>query len=94
MEHRHYREHRVARTHAHHIGLQLPHRMEVTAAMGVGDALRRAGGARSEAEPRGAVLVELAPGDIGRGACEHGFERADGDAAIGLARITFRRVEQ
>src|SRR3546814_4357654 len=47
VEHRHHREDRIAGRRAEHIGLKLAHRMEIAAAVRIGDALWRAG-ARSE----------------------------------------------
>src|SRR3546814_14423329 len=59
VEHRHHREDRIAGRRAEHIGLKLAHRMEIAAAVRIGDALWRAGAARGEAQARGCGLVEV-----------------------------------
>src|SRR3546814_8169846 len=47
-----HREDRIAGRRAEHIGLKLAHRMEIAAAVRIGDALWRAGAARGEAQAR------------------------------------------
>ncbi len=64
VEHRHHRQHDVARRQAEHVGRVAHQRMDDVGAVRIDDALRVARRARRVAHAGGGVLVEALPGEV------------------------------